>query len=276
MAGDQRRKRPLITQCDEAREQYRVRRRGRISGRQATGAVENVTEVSGRHRASVYQISTREAGPRHKIATYASTGSQLRRAVGAGRRLGLARGEHALRRKKCGSSVAAKNRRAVGATRHPIRGRWRHGPVPAWVPSFYRGRGRLGQPEGLAEVHRQLEGLGYVPLFEGSKNLRDAEHGVRIEFIVTGQFPGDGKPKPVAFPNPADSHVDRDGIRLLPLKALIELKLASGMTDPGRLKDLADVQELIRTLGLPEEYGAGLNEFVREQFRTLLKGVHPE
>src|SRR5262245_55980260 len=50
----------------------------------------------------------------------------------------------------------------------------------------------LVTPEGLAEVHRQLEGLGYVPLFEGSKNLRDAEHGVRIEFLVTGQFPGDG------------------------------------------------------------------------------------
>ena len=134
----------------------------------------------------------------------------------------------------------------------------------------------LVTPEGLAEIHRRLEGLGYVPTFDGSKNLRDAEHGVRIEFLVTGQFPGDGKPKPVAFPDPAFAQVERDGIRLLPLKDLIELKLASGMTDPGRLKDLADVQELIRTLDLPEDYGASLNEFVREQYRTLWKGVHPQ
>src|SRR5205085_8410584 len=51
--------------------------------------------------------------------------------------------------------------------------------------------------EGLQEVHRQLEGLGYVPPFTGSKQLRDAETGVRIEFLVTGEYPGDGKPKPV-------------------------------------------------------------------------------
>ena len=57
--------------------------------------------------------------------------------------------------------------------------------------------------EGLQRVHEALEGLGYVPPFTGSKNLRDAESSVRIEFLVTGQFPGDGKPKPVAFPDPA-------------------------------------------------------------------------
>ena len=54
--------------------------------------------------------------------------------------------------------------------------------------------------EGLDRLHRELEGLGYVPLFPGSKNLRDADSGVRVEFLVTGDFPGDGKPKPVAFP----------------------------------------------------------------------------
>src|SRR5271165_6968712 len=47
--------------------------------------------------------------------------------------------------------------------------------------------------EGLAKIHQQLEGLGYVPPFEGSKHLRDAESGVRIEFLVTGDYPGDGK-----------------------------------------------------------------------------------
>ena len=54
--------------------------------------------------------------------------------------------------------------------------------------------------DGLRTIHDRLDGLGYLPLFERSKNLRDAEDRVRIEFRVTGQFPGDGKPKPVAFP----------------------------------------------------------------------------
>src|SRR5687767_10754694 len=75
----------------------------------------------------------------------------------------------------------------------------------------------LVTPEGLAEVHRNLEGLGYVPPFAGSKNLRDTSTGVRIEFLVAGQFPGDGKPKPVAFPDPASAAVALNGIRYLRL-----------------------------------------------------------
>src|SRR3954463_986200 len=39
--------------------------------------------------------------------------------------------------------------------------------------------------EGLAVVHRELEGLGYVPPFTGSKNLRDVATTVRIEFLVS-------------------------------------------------------------------------------------------
>src|SRR5947209_1096858 len=78
--------------------------------------------------------------------------------------------------------------------------------------------------EGLARIHRELEGPGYLPPFQGSKNLRDTEHGVRIEFLVAGQFPGDGKPKPVAFPDPAQASVDMDGVRYLSLPELVELK----------------------------------------------------
>jgi hypothetical protein len=41
-----------------------------------------------------------------------------------------------------------------------------------------------------------------------------------------------------------------DGIKTVILEKLIELKLASGMTAADRLKDLADVQELIKTKSL--------------------------
>ena len=44
--------------------------------------------------------------------------------------------------------------------------------------------------EGLKEIHRELEGLGYRRPFQGSKNLRDTEHGVKIEFPVDGEIPG--------------------------------------------------------------------------------------
>ena len=130
----------------------------------------------------------------------------------------------------------------------------------------------LVTPEGLAEIHRRLEGLGYIPPFTGSKNLRDTELGVRIEFLVTGGYPGDGKPKPVAFPSPDDSGVEIDGIRCLRLDCLIELKLASGTT-PGRLRDLADVQELIRLLSLPADFAVRLDSSVRDLYEDLWAAV---
>jgi hypothetical protein len=127
--------------------------------------------------------------------------------------------------------------------------------------------------EGLKEVHHQLEGLGYVPGFEGSKHLRDAEYGVKIAFLVTGDYPGDGKPKPIAFPNPEESAVEIDDVLWLQLPRLIELKLASGMTNPGRISDLGDVQKMIGTLNLPEELAEHLHPFVREKYKELWTAV---
>ena len=128
--------------------------------------------------------------------------------------------------------------------------------------------------EGLAEIHRRLEGLGYLPLFTGSKHLRDTDSGVRIEFLVTGDYPGDGLTKPVSFPEPAAAGTEIDGIRFLQLPRLIELKLASGMTNPRRAQDIVDVQRLIETLDLPEAFAAQLDPFVQEKYKELWTVVH--
>jgi hypothetical protein len=126
---------------------------------------------------------------------------------------------------------------------------------------------------GLKVIHEHLEGLGYVPPFAGGENLRDAEFGVRVEFLVTGDYPGDGKPKPIAFPDPKDVAVDKEGIRCLDLARLIELKLASGMTNPRRLKDLVDVQALIEALGLPESFASQLHPFVQDKYKEIWKVI---
>ncbi len=131
----------------------------------------------------------------------------------------------------------------------------------------------LVTPEGLKTIHESLIGLGYRPAFEKSKHLRDTRTGVRIEFVISGQYPGDGKSKPVAFPDPLAGAVDIDGVRYASLPTLIQLKLASGMTSPGRLRDLADVQELIRVLKLPDTFAENLHPYVREKFAELAAGV---
>jgi len=123
--------------------------------------------------------------------------------------------------------------------------------------------------EGLEEFKKKHLGLGYLEKFPGSKGLRDTEHGVTVDAVLAGEYPGDGLPKPVVFPDPATAAV-KDGDRaLLPLPRLLELKIASGITAPHRLKDLADVIEVIRTLKLPSELAQELNPYVREKYREL-------
>ena len=129
--------------------------------------------------------------------------------------------------------------------------------------------------EGLQRIHTALDGLGYIRPFSQSKNLRNTESGVRIEFLIAGQYPGDGKSKPIAFPNPADVAIEIDGIKALRLETLIELKLASGMTNPQRLKDLADVQEFVKYVSLPPDFAERLHPFVRAKFVELCDGIDP-
>ena len=126
---------------------------------------------------------------------------------------------------------------------------------------------------GLVDIHRNLDGLGYVRPFKDSKNLTDTESRVRIEFLITGQFPGDGKPKAVAFPDPLESSTEIDGIRYLSLERLIELKLASGMSNALRAKDIGDVIELIRILKLGEDFDGRLNPYVRAKFTELRAAI---
>jgi hypothetical protein len=128
--------------------------------------------------------------------------------------------------------------------------------------------------EGLEAFHRELIGLGYAPAFQGArKRLRATRAGVPVEVIVAGEYPGDGRPKPVAFPAPAEAATEIDGVQFVTLEKLIELKLASGMTAPDRLKDLADVQELIKLRGLTADFAERLNPYVRAQFLTLCRAV---
>jgi hypothetical protein len=129
-------------------------------------------------------------------------------------------------------------------------------------------------PAGLDAFHHELIGLGYAPAFPGArKRLRSTRDGVSIEVITAGEFPGDGRPKPVSFPAPTDASVEIDGVRVVTLAKLVELKLASGMTAPDRLKDLADVQELIKLRGLKATFAEELDPYVRAQFLTLCRAV---
>ncbi len=132
----------------------------------------------------------------------------------------------------------------------------------------------LMRDETLRAFRERCLGRGYLPAFPGAERaFRDTESGVRIEVVVTGDFPGDGKPKGVAFPDPAAVAIDGEEFRVVGLETLLDLKLASGMTAPHRLRDLADVQDLIRRANLPRELAVGLHPSVREEYVRLWDSV---
>jgi hypothetical protein len=123
--------------------------------------------------------------------------------------------------------------------------------------------------EGLAALKARVLGLGYVEKFSGSKGLRDTENNVGIDVLVAGDYPGDGKPKPVRFPDPAAAAVAGAEAKFLALPRFVELKLASGISAPHRIRDLADVLELIRAARLPRELQGELNDSVRAKYDEL-------
>jgi hypothetical protein len=128
--------------------------------------------------------------------------------------------------------------------------------------------------EGLQRFHKELIGLGYVPAFPGAKKrIRSTTDGVSIEVMTTGEYPGDGKPKPVSMPEPVAASTEIDGIRFVTLEKLIELKLASGISAPDRLKDLADVQELIKIRKLDADFASKLDPYVRTKYLELEEAV---
>lgn len=128
--------------------------------------------------------------------------------------------------------------------------------------------------EGLEQFHKELVGLGYAPAFPGArKRLRSTVDNVSIEVMTTGEYPGDGHPKPVSMPKPVDASTAIDGIRFVTLEKLIELKLASGVSAPHRLKDLADVQELIKIRKLDADFATKLDPYVRPKYLELEAAV---
>ena len=125
--------------------------------------------------------------------------------------------------------------------------------------------------DGLARFKERWLGRGWVERTAGSKGMRDAVCAVPIDVLLAGEFPGDGRPKPVVVPDPATIALERDaqGLPIVPLRTLLELKLASGISAAHRLQDLADVLRLIRVNGLARDYAGALDPSVRAKFDEL-------
>jgi hypothetical protein len=87
-----------------------------------------------------------------------------------------------------------------------------------------------------------------------------------VDCLVTGRYPGSGKPGPLAFPDPAEASQDIEKIGVLTLPQLIQLKLAAR-----RHYGFGDVVFLIRTHNLDDSYLQHIHPSVHKDFIECLE-----
>ena len=110
--------------------------------------------------------------------------------------------------------------------------------------------------DGLRQFKEHSLGRGWVEKFPGARGVRDVEFNTPVDFLVTGDIPGDGRSSSVRFPDPASVAEVRAGLRFVDPRSLIELELACGLSRPDRPRDFDDVIQLVRTLTLPSDFAA--------------------
>lgn len=98
--------------------------------------------------------------------------------------------------------------------------------------------------------------------------------GFPIQLLMAGQKAGKDSEVTVAVPEGRDNVETIEGMSVVRLTRLIEMKLACGMGDPRRThRDFADVVELILVRGLDGSFARFLHKSVRRAFRDLARRI---
>lgn len=111
--------------------------------------------------------------------------------------------------------------------------------------------------------------------------LWDAEHaefrtsdGIAVQFLIAGQKAGKGSEVVIAEPI-GDLNVEQmEGLSVVRLSRLIEMKIACGMSNLRRThKDFADVVELISVRNLDGSFARFLHPSLRPAYRELVRNA---
>jgi len=125
--------------------------------------------------------------------------------------------------------------------------------------------------DGFREFTSRLAVPGFERVESHARKFRDPATGVTFDILVTGLFPGSGRPGPISFPDPSTVAERFDDLNVVDLPTLVELKLAAR-----RFKDFGDVVDLIRQNSLDESFQDRLHETVRSDFIECLEEMRRE
>lgn len=126
-----------------------------------------------------------------------------------------------------------------------------------------------GDSDGVREAF-ELAGLIWN---DEAKEFRTTA-GIAVQLLISGDRAGKGSE--VVVPEPfGDQNVEsREGLSVVRLSRLIEMKLACGISNLRRThKDFADVVELIDIRNLDGSFARHLHKSLRETFRTLVRNA---
>ncbi|MBX6314132.1 MAG: hypothetical protein IRY99_14635 [Isosphaeraceae bacterium] len=125
--------------------------------------------------------------------------------------------------------------------------------------------------EGYERFLKRLDHEELDPVPDRPRRFIDRDNGVPVNLLITGHYPGPGKPGPIVYPDPGDVAVIIEDIRVVDLPTLIDLKLAAG-----RFRDLADVVELIKIHDLDENFAERLHPALRRKYLACLEEKRSE
>src|SRR5208283_5324860 len=120
--------------------------------------------------------------------------------------------------------------------------------------------------EGLDLFRKDFVGRTFDQEIGRSRRFIDRANGIKVDILVTGRYPGRGKPGPVAFPDPTEASEEIKQVRVLTLPQLIQFKLLAQ-----RYYDFGDVVFLIRVHNLDESYLEKLHPTVHQDFIECLE-----
>jgi len=101
--------------------------------------------------------------------------------------------------------------------------------------------------------------------------------GVPVQFLIAGERAGKGSEVKIPEPEGEPNVEMRDGLSVVRLSRLIEMKLACGLGSMRRThKDFADVVELIAIRNLDGSFARFLHQSLRPTFRELVHRVRDD
>jgi hypothetical protein len=126
----------------------------------------------------------------------------------------------------------------------------------------------LVRPQDVACVIDALRDAG----MERKKGEFIGDEDVRMHLLITGEPEGIDWAKAIHFPDPVDARVVEtiDDFPTVVLARILEMKLACGLSNPRRPRDIDDALRLMEVHELDKRFVTRLHPLLRKDFKRLV------